>query len=83
MNYLLSKLRADEFALKEKLKDLAGKEFSDQATIEGSKLVKSSLIFQSALSHQKMQIGMMIDSLAKGLDEGDDAGRKLLSRESF
>lgn len=47
--------------------------------IEPLDLMKCSFFIRAALGDKEMQMRMMIDSFAKGLDGGDDAGAKLLT----
>jgi hypothetical protein len=57
----------------EKRQDLAGEDVGQPRVVNPRDLMENSRLVHPALRHQKMQMGMEIETIPKGLEDGDDA----------
>ena len=72
----LCPIRAEKLPADEKVQHLAGEDLGETRVVDPRDLMEDARLVQAALGHQKMEVHMKIDPVPKGLDGGDDPGRK-------
>jgi len=76
---LLYKGKADELFPKQEREDLSGEESLDEIIVEVRDFMEVFLWGFASLGDQDMEMGMKVDAVTEGLDDGNDSRHQLMA----
>ncbi len=72
----LGPLRAEKLLADEKLEHVPGEDLGQPRVVDAGDETKAPFPIRPALGHQEMEVGVEVDPVAEGLQDGDDAKRE-------